>query len=141
MADTLSIGPQRQYMALLQASRRVQVRLSRSIAPELLVAEQQRLLAAAREGAVLVSPAISSGEKAVMRAAFEEKLPLIVLLENGLDPMAKPNGERFYATAEGRLLLLSPFAHHGDRRTISRNECNQLNALAWQIAHADSTPS
>lgn len=128
-------------MALLQASRRVQVRLSRSIAPELLAAEQQRLLTAAREGAVLVSPAISPGEKAVMRAAFEEKLPLIVLLENGLDPMAKPSGERFYATAEGRLLLLSPFAHHSDRRTISRNECNQLNALAWQIAHADSTPS
>ena len=123
-------------MKLLHSNRLLQVRISRSIAPDLLVAEQQRLLTAAREGAILVSPSISHGEKSIMRAAFDERLPLIVLLCNGLDPMSKPSGERFYATAEGRLLLLSPFPHHGNKHSISRDECNQLNALAWDITHA-----
>ena len=71
-----------------------------------------------------------------MRAAFDAHLPLIVLLNNGLDPMSKPSGQRFYATAEGRLLLISPFPHRGEKKVISRDECNQLNALAWDIAHA-----
>lgn len=124
-------------MALLLAPKRLQVRVSRSIAPELLSQEQERLLDAARNGAVLVSPAISPGEKAIMRTAFDEGLQQIVLMENGLDPMAKPSGQRFNATAEGRLLLISPFPHHGDKRTISRLECEQLNALAWDITHSD----
>jgi len=123
-------------MDLLRARQRLQVRFSRSIDPNLLQQEQQKLLAAARAGAVLVSPAISPGEKATMRAAFDAHLPLIVLLNNGLDPMSKPSGQRFYATAEGRLLLISPFPHRGEKKVISRDECNQLNALAWDIAHA-----
>lgn len=98
-------------LALLTVPRRLQVRISRSIDPALLETEKSRLLAAAREGAVLVSPAISPGEKAVMRAAFDEGLPLIVLLDNGLSPLSKPSGERFYACAAGRLLLISPFPH------------------------------
>lgn len=126
---------------LLQAEQLLQVRISRSIAPELLEQEKQRLLASAQEGAVLVSPAISPGEKAIMRAAFDLKLPLIVLLDNGLDPMSKPKGERFYATAEGRLLLLSPFPHRSERRKVSRDECNVLNALAWDITHTHQKES
>lgn len=121
---------------LLKAKQMLQVRISRSIDLELLAHEQRRILAEAQAGAVLVSPAISPGEKAVMRTAFDARLPLIVLLDNGLDPMSKPSGERFYATAEGRLLLLSPFPHRGERRRVSRDECNQLNALAWDITHA-----
>jgi hypothetical protein len=31
----------------------------------------------------------SQGEKQVMRAAFEERLPVIVLLENGFTDLAK----------------------------------------------------
>ncbi len=121
---------------LLHAPRRIQVRISRSIDPMLLTQEQQRLLAAAHEGAVLVSPAISPGEKAVMRAAFDAKLPLIVLLDNGISPMDKPSGQRFQATAAGQMLLISPFPHQNEHKLISRNECNVLNALAWDIARS-----
>ena len=110
------------------------MRISRSIDPALLEQEKAQLLAAARSGAVLVSPAISPGEKAITRAAFDEGLPLIVLLDNGLDPMSKPNGERFRACAEGRLLLLSPFPHHNNRVTITRQVCETLNGLAWEIS-------
>ena len=120
-------------LSLLTAARKLRVRISRSIDATLLEREKERLLAAAREGAVLVSPAISPGEKAITRAAFDEGLPMIVLLDNGLDPMSKPSGERFRACAEGRLLLLSPFPHRNNRVTISRATCEALNALAWDI--------
>lgn len=120
-------------IALLTDRERLQVRISRSIAPELLEMEKQRFLSLARQGAVLVSPSISPGEKEIMRAAFEEGLPLIVLLSNGFDSMQKPSGERFYACAEGRLLLLSPFPHSNNRQLITREACNTLNALAWEI--------
>ena len=121
-------------LALLGARKKVRVRISRSISPEALALEQAQLLAAAREGAVLVSPCISPGEKAITRAAFEQGLPLIVLTDNGFDPLTKPSGERFYACAEGRLLLLSPFPHRNERRVITRAVCEELNGLAWEIA-------
>ena len=125
-------------MSLLSAPRKLRVRISRSIDPTLLEREKEKLLAAAREGAVLVSPAISPGEKAITRAAFDEGLPLITLLDNGLDPMSKPSGERFRACAEGRLLLLSPFPHRNNHITISRATCEMLNALAWDICRIPS---
>ena len=125
-------------MSLLSAPRKLRVRISRSIDPTLLEREKEKLLAAAREGAVLVSPAISPGEKTITRAAFDEGLPLITLLDNGLDPMSKPSGERFRACAEGRLLLLSPFPHRNNHITISRATCEMLNALAWDICRIPS---
>ena len=122
--------------ALLQAPRRLQVRVSRSIDPRLLTVESERVLAEARAGAVLVSPCISPGEKEIMRQAFDEGLTMIVVQENGLTPFSKPSGERFEACAQGRLLLLSPFEHHNERRLVTRDACSLLNALAWDIAHA-----
>jgi len=121
-------------LELLGAAKKLRVRISRSIDATLLEREKERLLAAAHESAVLVSPAISPGEKAITRAAFDEGLPLIVLLDNGLDPMSKPSGERFRACAEGRLLLLSPFPHRNNRITITRAVCEELNGLAWDIS-------
>ena len=120
-------------MQLLNAPSRMRVRISRSITPELLEQEKARLLSAAHNGTVLVSAAISPGEKQVMRAAFDEELPLIILLENGLHPLQKPSGERFMACAQGRLLLLSPFPHHNERILITRSVCETLNGLAWDI--------
>ena len=126
---------------LLNAPSRMRVRISRSITPELLEQEKARLLSAARNGAVLVSAAISPGEKQVMRAAFNEGLPLIILLENGLHPLQKPSGERFMACAQGRLLLLSPFPHHNERILITRSVCETLNGLAWDICQGVELPA
>lgn len=120
-------------LALLNAPQKLRVRISRSIDTQLLELEKARLLTAARAGAVLVSPAISPGEKAITREAFDEGLPLIVLLDNGFDPMQKPSGERFRACSESRLLLLSPFPHRNHKVTITRQVCEVLNGLAWEI--------
>ena len=121
-------------MALFSAPKKLRVRISRSIDPALLEVEKNRLLSEARGGAVLVSAAISPGEKQITRAAFDEGLPLIILLDNGLHPMQKPSGERFRACSEGRLLQLSSFPHHNERIPITRTVCETLNALAWDIS-------
>ncbi len=119
---------------LLDAPWIVAVKCTRKL-DEAGIAEQRRhFLALADEGAVLISPSISPGEKAVMRAAFEQGYPTIVLLENGFAPLAKPGGRRFDACAQGRLLLLAPWPHHNDDRVITRVQCDSLNDMAATIA-------
>ena len=90
-------------------------------------------LRAARQGAVLVSPAISKGEKTIMRAAFEEGLPLIYLQENGFTDLAKPGGMRMDACAKGQLLILAPWEDHNEKITINRGQCLELNDMARAI--------
>ncbi|MBQ7423705.1 MAG: hypothetical protein IJ549_03340 [Prevotella sp.] len=68
-----------------------------------------------------------------MRSAFEAKLPLIVLMENGFTEFSKPTGEQFYACAEGRLLLLAPWEHHSEKRKLTSQQCQELNVMALEI--------
>lgn len=118
---------------LLERPTKVQVQCSRSISATDLQAKLAECLRAARQGAVLVSPAISQGEKAIMRAAFDEDLPLIYLQENGFTDLAKPGGKRMDACARGQLLILAPWEHHNERIAIKRGQCLQLNAMAKAI--------
>ena len=119
---------------LLDYPMKVAVKCSRSLSEEDITNEIKRHLSMVREGAVLVSPCISPGEKAIMRAAFDAGAKEIVLLENGFSPMWKPGGSQFDACAEGRLLLIAPWPHHNERLTITRSQCNVLNAIAREIA-------
>ena len=118
---------------LLQVERRVAVRVSRRLVGEDLDRTVERVLREAREGAVLVSPAISPGEKRIMRAAFDEGLPTIVIVENGFTKLSKPHGEQFYACGEGRLLMLSAWEHHNDKRKLTAYQCVQMNLMAFAI--------
>ena len=74
-----------------------------------------------------------AGEKAVMRAAFEQGFPLIYLQENGFTNLAKPGGQRMEACARGQLLILAPWEHHNEHTTISRNQCLSLNDMARSL--------
>ena len=118
---------------LLEYPDRIQVQCSRSLTEEQIAERVQHFLSLAREGAVLVSPSISQGEKRVMRAAFDEGFPLIVLQENGFTNLAKPTGRRMEACANGQLLLIAPWEHHNEQLTIRRDQCLTLNALASEI--------
>jgi len=111
----------------------LQVQCSRRLTDTEIQQTTESFMNACQRGAVLVSPAISPGEKAVMRAAFEHGYPVVVLLENGLTDLAKPGGKRMDACMEGRLLLLAPWAHHNERITISRSQCLSLNEMAHAI--------
>ena len=120
---------------LLSSPKRMAVRVSRRFTDSKIVEETARYLEAAREGAILVSPAISPGEKLVMRAAFDEGMPIIVIMENGFTPLSKPHGEQFDACAQGRLLMLAPWEHHNDKRKITSEQCQQLNLMALEICN------
>lgn len=91
-------------------------------------------LACGERGGVLVSAAVHPREKAVMREAKALGYRTIDLCENGFPPLYKPMGEAFDACAEGRLLQLSPWQYHMERKVISRAQCLALNQLAEAIA-------
>ena len=118
---------------LLERPYRLPVQCSRRLSETEIQTLVTKYLKAARQGAVLVSPSISPGEKAIMRAAFDEGLPLIILLENGFTELAKPGGTRMDACARGSLLLLAPWQHHNERATIQRDQCMMLNEIARRI--------
>lgn len=118
---------------LLSHPVRLQVQCSRSLSEEQIEMRKRFFLEKARCGAVLVSPSISPGEKAIMRTAFDAGFPLILLQENGFTGMTKPAGSRFDACADGRLLILSPWEHHNQRLNISRGQCLTLNEMAKVI--------
>ena len=125
-------------LALLRAPHRLAVRVSRRNNEIQLQEELHRYMSAAQSGNVLISPAISPGEKRVMRTAFDAKFPTVVIMENGFTPLSKPHGEQFYACAEGRLLMLSPWPHHNDRHKLTAQQCQSMNLMAQELATLES---
>lgn len=115
----------------------LQIQCSRRLTETEIQVMKEKALIACASGAVLISPCISPGEKAVMRAAFEKDYPEIVLLENGLTDLAKPGGARFDACAKGQLLLLAPWEHHTDKRRITRTQCHILNNMAALLSDGE----
>lgn len=95
---------------------------------------RRQWLSLGEAGGVLISTAVAPREKAVMREAMNRGYRLIILRENGFPPLYKPSGEAFEACSEGRLLLISPWEYHMQRRTISREQCLLLNRLAEHLA-------
>jgi hypothetical protein len=94
---------------------------------------KQRWLACGEAGGILVSAAIATREKEVMREAMNRGYRIILARENGFPPLYKPSGESFDACSSGRLLQLSPWEYHMNRRTISREQCLMLNRLVKDI--------
>ena len=118
---------------LLQHPEKVQVQLSRSLTPEQINERVQYYLSLARQGAILVSPAISKGEQAVMRVALDEHLPLIFLTPWGFTQFSKPGHQYFEACSEGRFLILAPWEHQNEQIPLTRSMCLTLNSMTEQI--------
>ena len=93
-------------------------------------------LAAAAEGAVLVCPAISHGEREIARRAHKAGYAVIALINKGFSELYKPGGRLFDDCADGRLLLLAPAAwpYVPGEKPITRLDALALNRLAQLIA-------
>lgn len=91
-------------------------------------------LACGERGGVLVSAAISTKEKEVLREAMNRGYRIVLLRENGFPRLYKPCGESFYACSEGLLLQISPWEYHMEKKTITREQCLELNVMAERIA-------
>lgn len=94
---------------------------------------RQERITAAKEGAALVGAFISKQESDIRDEAIEAGGSIILLVENGFPERYKPAGRWFDLCAEGRLLLLAPWAYRKENHTISRNQCLQLNRMAEEI--------
>ena len=123
---------------LLDYPDKRQVQLTRSLSETQIEAEVQKHLLLAQRGSVLVSPAISRGEQAVMRAVLDARLPLIFLTPWGFNEFSKPGHQYFEACADGRFLILAPWPHENQRIALSREMCLTLNNMTNNICNQTS---
>ena len=91
------------------------VEMSRSATDNQMQERLQLALAAAYNGAVTYTAAISKGERLIARTLREQGYPLVVLLNDGFpeegsphERFYKPGGVYFEACCRGQLLLLEP---------------------------------
>jgi len=122
---------------LFDAPLLVSVRISTATPPEALAALVAKLGAKAERGAVLVSPWISPGEKAVKAIALARGGRIVQLLPDGMGRYYKPGGRDFDLCAEGRMLLLSPFAPRQEgatRENYGKPRFEWLNLAAHEMA-------
>ena len=89
------------------------VEMSRSATNEQIQERLRSVLAAAHNGAVTYTAAISKGEQFIARSLREQGYPLVVLLNDGFpkeghphERYYKPGGVYFNACSKGQLLLL-----------------------------------
>ena len=100
---------------LLDWPDRQLVEMSRSASSEQIQKRLSEVLAAAHNGAVTYTAAISDGERLIARTVREQGFPLVVLLNEGFpeegsqqERFYKPGGLYFDACSRGRLLLMEP---------------------------------
>ena len=118
---------------LLNKPVKLQVQCSRHLYQNEIEQRKQYFLHAAQQGAVIVSPCISPGEKEIATAILEAQLPLIVLLLKGFPPFFKPQPHYLIACAEGRLLMISPYPWQNEKIDNMRQRCLQLNDITAEI--------
>ena len=82
-----------------------------------------------------MSPAISKGEQAVMRAVLDARLPLIFLTPWGFNEFSRPGHQYYEACAEGRFLILAPWSHENQRLPLTRQMCLALNSMTADICN------
>ena len=89
--------------------------MSRSANSEQIQERLQTVLAAAHNGTVTYTAAISKGEQLIARSLRQQGYPLVVLLNDGFpkegsphERYYKPGGVYFEACSKGQLLLLEP---------------------------------
>lgn len=120
---------------LLDIPQKVAVIVHSAYSDKEFAAYKKEWLACGEAGGILVSAVIATREKEVMREAMNRGYRIILVRENGFPPLYKPSGESFDACSNGRLLQLSPWEYHMERRIISREQCLMLNRLVEEIVY------
>ena len=97
---------------------------------------REELFAAAKRGAVLLSPCVSDGERQIAREALATGLPLITMANKGFSPLQKPSGRYFDACADGKLLMLAPAAwpYQPGEKPMTRFDATAMNRLCQWVA-------
>ena len=124
---------------LVTYPERLQVRCHRHLTEEQIQEEVTTYLKEARRGTVLISPFISPAEKAVYDACYKEKLPMIHIVNRGLDgKFIYPSGRDLTGCSDGFLLVLAPYADYSEETAatrITRAQCLDMNGFAADLAN------
>ena len=93
-------------------------------------------LRCAKNGAALISPCISHGEREIARRAHIAGARVIALRNKGFSKFEKPNGALFDQCAKGNLLMLAPAAwpYVPGEKPPTRESSLVLNRIAQLIA-------
>ena len=140
LADITAAGRSMPAMGnrfLLDKPMKLQVQCSRHLYPDEIERLKQQFLEAGRQGAVIVSPCISPGEREIATACMSAGVPLIVLLLKGFPPYFKPQPRYLEACSAGRLLMLAPYPWQNEKLTDMRRRCLWLNELAAAISQGE----
>lgn len=123
---------------LVTYPERLQVRCHQHLTAEQIQQEVEKYLREAHRGTVLVSPFISPAEKAVFEACYRERLPMIHIVNRGLDGKFNyPSGRDLSGCSDGFLLVLAPYADYSAETAaarITRAQCLDMNAYAADLA-------
>lgn len=119
---------------LVERPELIAVQVSRRAGQEELRELKARVAERTAEGAVMVSPFISPGEKEVAKMVMEQAHGSLILIRpEGFPPLYKPSGRYFDLCAQGRLMVLTAFPYTGRKQTLTRDCCQQMNAWVREI--------
>ena len=124
---------------LVTYPERLQVRCHRDLTEKQIQGEVATYMKEARRGTVLISPFISTAEKAVYDACYKENLPMIHIVNRGLDgKFIYPSGKDLTGCSEGFMLVLAPYADYSEEtsaKRITRAQCLDMNRYAEDLAN------
>ena len=111
------------------------VRISRSILPAALQEQKTTLLQRCEnEGAVIITPGISPGEKAVLSATLDAGFSAIRLLATAMSDVWAPSEPFLTPISQGRLLFLSPWPNRPQSEHPHKGIFELLNLLCRLLA-------
>jgi REP element-mobilizing transposase RayT len=120
---------------LLDKPERIALQVSRRISPEALDALRAETLERVRNGATLISPFISPGEKDIARAALDAGGSVILMKPDGFHAYFKPAGSRYFDLCQqGRLLILACRPPASAATPVTRELCLAMNRWCAAIA-------
>ena len=119
---------------LLDIPDKVAVVVHRRYSEEDLRRLREEWLACGERGGVLVSAAISTKEKEVLREAMNRGYRIVLLRENGFPRLYKPCGESFMPGSRGCCFRLAPGITIWRRRLLPGSNAWKLNEMAERIA-------
>lgn len=116
-------------LQLLDCPFREQVVIHRANSPQKQKTDRELWLYTAANGGVLVSPFISSAEKAIRAEAEKYGGRFILILNDPMEERYKPTGHDFALCESGRLLIISA----NIPGPLSRQTCLAMNNLAQAL--------
>ena len=120
---------------LLDEAPLVSVRISRSTTPGALAQEKASLLERCeREGAVIITPAVSQGEEAVMQAALDAGYRVIRPQASAMSDLWAPPEALLQPTSRGQLLFLAPWPDRPQGEHPHKGIFELLNTLCRLLA-------